>query len=269
MTFLEVFNSYLVHLSVRSKASTQKVAASHCQRLATYFGTNPADQLSRARVDAFVVRERERGLTDPSINGILRTLRAALNLAGLGHPVKLLTETRKIPSILTADDVRELMIQAPGTDERLAIALAAYAGLRHGEIAHLTWTDLDMTERFVRVTAKPGWTPKAHCEREMPMNAQLIDAIRVHETLIGRSKPLFAISDFTSGVKAAFVLAGLYIEGTKPGLHMLRRTFASRLLQTGTDIETVRELGGWSDLATVQRYVASTTGLKRAAVDRL
>ncbi len=38
---------------------------------------------------------------------------------------------------------------------------------------------------------------------------------------------------------------------------------------TGADVEMVRVLGGWSSLAVVQRYVASSTDLKRAAVERL
>jgi site-specific recombinase XerD len=81
--------------------------------------------------------------------------------------------------------------------------------------------------------------------------------------------PLFAVADFTPEVREAFVVAGLWDADRKCGLHMLRRTFASRLLGSGVDIETVRELGGWADLTTVQRYVASTDDRKRAAVEKL
>ncbi len=49
--------------------------------------------------------------------------------------------------------------------------------------------------------------------------------------------------------------------------NVLRRTFASELLGRGADIETVRELGGWADLVTVQRYLASTSERKRSAVE--
>ena len=41
------------------------------------------------------------------------------------------------------------------------------------------------------------------------------------------------------------------------------------LLAEGTDIQTVRELGGWSSLAVVERYVRSSTRLTRTAVERL
>jgi site-specific recombinase XerD len=49
---------------------------------------------------------------------------------------------------------------------------------------------------------------------------------------------------------------------------MLRRSFASHALKH-TDIETVRELGGWSELGVVQRYVVSSGPRKREAVERL
>ena len=50
---------------------------------------------------------------------------------------------------------------------------------------------------------------------------------------------------------------------------MLRRSFASHALARQTDIQMVRELGGWSGLAVVERYVTSTEQLKRTAIARL
>ena len=76
-------------------------------------------------------------------------------------------------------------------------------------------------------------------------------------------------SALCSAVREVFLAAGLYRSEDRPGLHMLRRSFASHALAQRTDIETVRELGGWSDLAVVQPYVASTEHLKREAVERL
>jgi site-specific recombinase XerD len=70
-------------------------------------------------------------------------------------------------------------------------------------------------------------------------------------------------------VRKVFEEAGLYDRSRKTGLHMLRRTWASSLLAAGVDLETVRELAGWSDLEVAQRYLASTNDLKRHAIARL
>jgi len=50
---------------------------------------------------------------------------------------------------------------------------------------------------------------------------------------------------------------------------MLRRTFLSTLLHTGTDIETARELAGHSSVIVTQAYLSSTDRVKRRAVEGL
>jgi integrase len=49
--------------------------------------------------------------------------------------------------------------------------------------------------------------------------------------------------------------------------HALRHTGASRMLSRGVDIKTVQELGGWADLAILQRYLHPTDPGRRAAVE--
>ena len=55
----------------------------------------------------------------------------------------------------------------------------------------------------------------------------------------------------------------------KVTLHTLRHTFASRLVMAGTDLLTVKALGGWNRLEMVERYSHLAPAHKRAAVERL
>jgi integrase len=70
-------------------------------------------------------------------------------------------------------------------------------------------------------------------------------------------------------VRRAYKVAKLYRKEDKPGLHMLRRTFLSTLLHSGTDIETARELAGHSSVIVTQAYLSSTDRVKRRAVEGL
>ena len=48
----------------------------------------------------------------------------------------------------------------------------------------------------------------------------------------------------------------------KTGLHVCRRSFASRLLEQGESLATVKEMGGWSTIEACERYRSSTTAIK-------
>jgi integrase len=281
MTLNDALNDYINSQIVRSKDTTLKTASSHVKKLREWFPSS-GPNVTPGKIDLFVEKMRFEGLADTTINGVLRVLRAALKLAEengkieKAPKVRLLRETKKIPSVLTGEEVERLASAALGRTN-LAILFAAFAGLRRAEILHLTWGDIDFGlegQGLVRVAAKDGWTPKSHAERIVPIPERLRSA--VYREFNGppwngahtEHARIFTDVDLDLAV-SAFKRAGLYDPDTKPGLHMLRRTFASRLLQKGVDIETVRELGGWADLKTVQAYLASTNDLKRAAVAAL
>ena len=70
-------------------------------------------------------------------------------------------------------------------------------------------------------------------------------------------------------MRKAFKAAELYDPELRPGLHALRRTWASQLLKLGADVETVKELGGWSSLAVMEHYLRSDEETKRRAIELL
>lgn len=59
----------------------------------------------------------------------------------------------------------------------VAVALAAYCGLRFGEITHLQWQDWEVRERVLLIRAKPGWKPKGGYSRKVPLIDNALDAL--------------------------------------------------------------------------------------------
>lgn len=272
----EALDSYAEHLLLRAKESTARVAGCHLRKLKADLGYAEADYLTTEALDRYVARLKKRGLKDTSINGSLRVLRAALKLAEENRhikrapKVKLLREPRKIPRVLSRVELGRVYNQLRSYHSVLMLYLAADAGLRKGEIQNLQRQDLDLRGRLVYVRCKAYWRPKSHAERAVPMSERLHYHVNM-ETPAGY-KPddlVFPSNVFDPALRAVMGaiknLDGITQED-KPGLHMLRRSFATRLLQNGTDIETVRELGGWADLVTVQRYLGSDAQTKVAAV---
>lgn len=277
-TYLATEAGYLEHLRVRAKASTLSLAQYHCVRLTSLWDGRdasgaPARYLTDAMVDRWVDEQKRRGMRPASINSYLRTLRAILLGAGIPEPrIVLLREMRRPAEILTDEELDCLLAGATEARDELMLLLGAHAGLRHQEIVHLLWSDFDSEFSQVRVRAKRGWTPKSYEERGVPATRLLADAARRLESEDGGEwvfpegsgpRPVPALYD---RVVPLFVHAGLYDPERKPGLHMLRRTWASNLLARGADLETVRQLGGWRSIEVVQRYLGTTSQRKRDAI---
>ncbi len=156
------------------------------------------------------------------------------------------------------------------------VLLALHTGLRRGELFGLEWRDVDLVGRLLTVRgegAKSGHT------RYVDLNATAVQALRLWQTdraaLLSRDAVGSALvfpspsgqrmdnvqSAWESVLKAAAV--------TSFRFHDLRHTFASRLVQAGVDLNTVRELLGHADLKMTLRYAHLSPGHRRAAVDRL
>ncbi len=278
----DVLQGYLASLRLRAKPSTVAQAEVQAGTIQRFFGPAfAAASMGAGDLEAFIA-DRLRTVRPAAANGTLRVLRAALHnavehgrLEQLPLRVRMLREPKRLPRILQISDVETLIARAR-PPFHVVLAFAGYAGLRHGEILHLQRRDVDLEAGTLHVSAKPGWTPKSHAERMVP-TAPRLEVILSKYTREIRRPDAWLFSGYegrpyrsaASAVRSAFKAAGLYNTDAKPGLHQLRRSWASALLANGVDVETVRELGGWVDLATVQRYLASTDGLKRRAVASL
>lgn len=286
ITLDDLLLNYLAYLrGLRRKATSLRMFEAHGRALTRHFGpTFSVADLTQEAIAEFVDAQLTR-VSAETVNNELAVLRASLKwaasldaptcqrLAGLPCNVRLLKRTRKRPTVLSVEQVSTLISHAkPPYDT--AILLAAHAGLRQAEIRFLHTDDVDLDEGVVRVRAKAGWSPKSGEEREVPLNSLLRAELGRYLVEARPSGWLFPgidgpLDSMCAPVRAAFKAAGLYTREDRPGLHMLRRTFASNLLGGGVDLATVMELGGWSNLATVQRYLASTDERKRSAVEVL
>jgi integrase len=260
-------DKYVQHLHITAKvASVMRAvhAVNHLTRLNLY--PRLGESIS-AKADAYVAARRKEGAADTTINAELRVLRAAINFDGNdGSAVKLLREERRLPTILIAAESERLLDAAGQGRVRTACLLALYAGLRHEEIKHLRWEDV--REGELRVAPWGGWSPKNHAERALPLHLRIQEDLNWSLSDGAREPLIVGPDDLFVPIREAFKRAGLRrVDGEgREGLHMLRRTFASRMLANGADINTVRELMGHADLATTQRYLVSSLPQKRAAV---
>jgi integrase/recombinase XerD len=147
-------------------------------------------------------------------------------------------------------------------EEKLWYEFFLMTGEREQEVMFTYWSDVNFAASTVKVSHKPhmGWTPKAYKEREIPIPAKLVKALKAWKVKSAKTCAfLFPTSgckpklDFLDCLKAVAERAKLDADGF--WLHKFRATFATKCLWAGVDLRTVQAWLGHSDMESTMRYL--------------
>ena len=174
-------------------------------------------------------------------------------------------QSRKLPSVLSRDEVARLLDQPSGTEppalrDRALLELMYACGLRASEAIGLELADLDLEGGVLRARGK------GNKERLVPIGGA---AARALVAWLGRGRPRLVGDRLESSVfvnhrGSTLTRQGLYkivqrhakaagLDG-KMSPHTLRHTFATHLLAGGCDLRSLQEMLGHADIATTQVY---------------
>lgn len=175
--------------------------------------------------------------------------------------VKMPKKERRLPSVLTPEEVRTLIGTADTEKSRLIISLLYSSGLRVSELVNLKVGDVDIAEGT-------GWVRrgKGAKDRLFVMSPQLAQSLRgylegrEHQYIFSKQKPL-TTRNIQKIIKLTSKRAGINKKVTP---HTLRHSFATHLLEQGTDIRVIQVMLGHSSLNTTQVYAhVSSEQLKK------
>ncbi|MGA9883472.1 MAG: tyrosine-type recombinase/integrase [Candidatus Acidiferrales bacterium] len=176
---------------------------------------------------------------------------------------------RRKPPTYTQGELDKLFGAADAFEKTVYGALLL-TGLREQELCYLTWKDVDLKGGTLRVTGedKERFSPKDYEERLIPMPPDLVNLLKKFPR---NSDWVFPTG---KGGKQTHLLRRLKRLAKRAGvpqatLHKFRHTYATRLLEKGSDIVTVQHLMGHSDLDTTRQYLNPDDALKRKAANRL
>jgi site-specific recombinase XerD len=245
-------------------------------KFSQYFGRSP-DQLNLEDVRTYQVQLVSRGISWPALNQTVCALRffygVTLGQNELPERIPYAREPRKLPLVLSADEVVRFLEAASGLKSRTALTTAYAAGLRASEAARLKVSDIDSARMMIRIEEGKGAK-----DRYAMLSPQLLTILRGYWRLVRPCHWLFPGRDDSRPIdpqvlhaacRSAYKAAGLTKRVT---VHTLRHSFATHLLEAGTDIRIIQVLLGHSNLSTTARYtqVASTTIRNTASpLDRL
>ena len=150
------------------------------------------------------------------------------------------------------------------------VLLALNTGLRHAELMGLNWCDIDLEARVLTVA---GSKSKNGQTRQVPLNREATELMTRWKTQEGgeRDEPVFKGPNGERLIRIDTAWRALRV-AAKLGdyrMHDLRHHFASRLVQQGADLNTVRELLGHADITMVLRYAHLDPKNLAVAVERV
>jgi site-specific recombinase XerD len=271
-------DSFLNHVKINQKLNTYRRYRSILANFREYFSSKKyLNEISRG--DILEYRDfRSTKVDSPvTLNTEVTMIRAFLywcvEFKGLkenpASKIKPRQVLQKPPKIYSDEEMRRIL-QAANPMELGVLLTLLYTGMREQEICHLSWADVDLNKKVLRVSAKPdcGFTPKTWEERDIEMSDRLVESFR---KLPHRAHWVFPT---VGGKRHAHVYKIVErvaeratIKGAHP--HKFRATFLTRLLQSGCDIANVQALAGHKSIKTTQHYLGVSTQLRREAVNRL
>ena len=183
-------------------------------------------------------------------------------------------DRRRLPTVLSLEEVTRL-INAAGNLLHRALLMTLYGtGMRRTEVSLLKVGDVDSQRMMIRVERGKGGAG-----RDIPLSPALLETLREYWRWKKPRTYLFASSERKRGkerpiadttVWYACAQAARHAGLTKRiGPHTLRHSFATHLLEAGTDLRTIQILLGHGDLETTAKYLHLSQRHLRAVVNPL
>ena len=167
---------------------------------------------------------------------------------------------------LTPEEEARLLSACPRWVQEMVL-FDLNTGLRFGELAALSWADIDLQRRLLTVQKSKNKT-----KRTIPLNQAAV-AILKNRIRSTKTNLVFYTRCHTryweSNVWRAFKAATTQAKVEDFRLHDLRHTFATRLVQSGKDLYGVQRLLGHKDATMTQRYAHHCPESLRALVEAL
>ena len=258
-----------------------------CKRFAAFLKRSPetataddvrAFQLSLIETEVLTICNRNRIMT-----GVKFLLKVTLRRHDLAAEIYHLKEPQTVPVVLAPDEVRRILTMAPSLKACTMLTISYGCGLRAGEVTRLTVGDIDSAQGIIRVVQAKGRKDRNvmlppdvlallrewWSERPTWHDAQMVRNDRWIFPGYGDRKSITP-RQFSRLFQEAVTAAGI----RKPGLtlHSLRHSFATHLLERGTDVRVIQALLGHDKLETTARYTRVATGMIAAVespLDRL
>jgi integrase/recombinase XerD len=241
--------------------------------LAAFIGRLP-DQASFEDVRRFQLHLASNGAQVPILNHTVAALRfffrVTLKRYEIVEHTRFIHEPRKLPVVLSPEEVARLLDAAPGPKYKAALSVAYGAGLRAAEVVSLKICDIDSKRMVIRVEQGKG-----RKDRYVMLSPYLLELLRAWYKAGRPQGWLFPGRDRVQPIttrqlnRACHAAAHLAEINKRVSLHTLRHSFATHLLEQKIDIRVIQVLLGHAKLDSTALYTRVATKTIREVMSPL
>jgi site-specific recombinase XerD len=254
----------LEDMTIRKLApKTQASYLRAVRNFSLFLGRSP-DQASAEDLRRYQLHLASSGVSVPSQNATVTALRFFFTVTlGRGQAtarMPFVREPRKLPVVLSPEEVARLLDAAPGLKYRAALSVAYGAGLRASEVVSLKLSDLDSSRMVIRVEQGKG-----RKDRYVMLSEPLLELLRAYWKAARPQGWLFPGRDPVNPLttrqlrRACHAAAEAAAIDKRVSLHTLRHSFATHLLEHKVDIRVIQVLLGHKKLDSTALYAQVAT----------
>lgn len=245
-------------------ASTITYYLRHVEEFARYFKQRP-DRLNLTHLrtyQAYLLRERKLHPRTVRLHVaalrffFVKTLKRRYLLDDTPYP----KAPRRLPSILSVDEVTRLIEAASSLSHRTMLMVLYSTGMRNAELRHLQVADIDSRRMLIHIQHGKGGR-----DRYVPLSTTLLATLRAYYRWMQPKTWLFpgtvagwrADKPITPKVlwDACVVAAERAGLRTRVSPHLLRHSYATHLLESGADLRTIQLLLGHANVRHTVLYL--------------
>lgn len=240
--------------------TTQRSYLHYVAEFAKYFNLSP-DQLDLEAVRQYEIHLlEERKMSPESVNCFVSAIQflylVTLEMPWGKHCFPRVRVASKLPVVLDPEEVAEFFDYIPSLKYRAALMLCYGAGLRICEVVSLKVTDIDSKRMLLRIEQGKG-----RKDRYVMLSPRLLAVLRRYWRAARPQAWLFPSWRENKHLSQASLSQACRDAASKSGLskrvtaHTLRHSFATHLLEAGTDTRVIQVLLGHTKIETTARYV--------------
>jgi site-specific recombinase XerD len=242
---------------------TQHDYVQRIKNFTAFLGRSP-DTASFEDVRRYQLHLTIQGVGVPTLNQTVATLRFFFRVTLKRHAIlehtTFIHEPRKLPVVLSPEEVARLLNAAPGLKYKAALSVAYGAGLRAAEVVSLKVCDIDSRRMIIRVEQGKG-----RKDRNVMLSASLLELLRAWWRAARPQGWLFPGRDRVQPIttrqlnRACHAAAQMAEIDKRVSLHTLRHSFATHLLEQNVDVRVIQVLLGHAKLDTTALYTRVAT----------